>query len=32
MKIREQLKNLIIVNEDFFRADYEYWKDKGWID
>ncbi|MBA7516013.1 Iron-sulfur flavoprotein [subsurface metagenome] len=31
-KTKDQLKRLILRNKDFFKADYEYWKDKGWID
>lgn len=29
---KEQLRQLIVRNRDFFKADYEYWKEKGWID
>jgi multimeric flavodoxin WrbA len=25
-------KNIIIENKDIFKADYEYWKVKGWLD
>ena len=31
LKTKDQMKRLILRNKDFFRADYEYWKDKGWI-
>lgn len=32
LKTREQMKQLILRNKGFFKADYEYWKEKGWID
>lgn len=30
-KPREQLKQLIMRNKAFFKADYEYWKERGWL-
>ena len=31
LKTKDQMKRLILRNKDFFKVDYEYWKDKGWI-
>jgi hypothetical protein len=26
------LKSLITQEKEFFKADYNYWKEKGWLD
>jgi len=31
-KPSEQMKTLVTENKDFFKADYEFWKNKGWIE
>lgn len=30
-KPNPQMKRLVLYNKDFFRADYQYWVEKGWM-
>lgn len=32
LRFKRQMRNLIVREKDFMKADYEYWKKKGWIE